>query len=289
MKVTVGLYGVVFAAKLSVYFLTGVMALLGEALHTLSDIFISAFLLVAIIWSGKKANEVHMFGFGRSQNVAALVAATLFISFTAYKLFEEAIPRLFRPQEPSYQNLGLAVGVIVASMLIAAAPMIGLLRQKKRGAAAKAQLVELINDELGLIAALIGTMFIIWGYPIGDPIATIVVATIIAVNAAGLFRENLSFLLGKSPGPEFIEMVKRTALSVDGVVGVHELRAEYVGPDAVHVGMHIEVRADLTVQEAAGIAEEVERQVHQRTGSGYCVIHVDAARDDTTPVERAIA
>jgi divalent metal cation (Fe/Co/Zn/Cd) transporter len=90
-------YGVVFAIKLGAYFATGVTVVLAEALHTLSDIFISLFLLVALLWSRRKADAVHMFGYGRAQNVAALVAATLFISFSSYKLFEEALPRLFQP------------------------------------------------------------------------------------------------------------------------------------------------------------------------------------------------
>jgi cation diffusion facilitator family transporter len=152
--------------------MTGVMALFAEALHTLNDIFISGFLLVATLWSRKKADEVHMFGYGRAQNVAALVAATLFISFTSLKLYEEAIPRLFAPEETSYQNLNIALGVIIVSMFIAAIPLIRRFTQKKKGAAAKAQFMELINDELGLIAALIGTFFIIGGTYIADPIAS---------------------------------------------------------------------------------------------------------------------
>jgi cation diffusion facilitator family transporter len=153
-------YVVVFALKLGAYFGTGVMVLLAEALHTLSDIFISAFLLIALLWSRRKADAVHMFGYGRAQNVAALVAATLFISFTSYKLFEESIPRLFHPDEPAYSNLWLALTVILISMAIAAAPLVVFLRQQKRGASARAQLMELINDELGLLAALGGTLFI---------------------------------------------------------------------------------------------------------------------------------
>jgi divalent metal cation (Fe/Co/Zn/Cd) transporter len=81
LKFVVGIYILIFAMKLSVYFMTGVMAIFAEALHTLSDIFVSSFLLLATIWSRRKADEVHMFGYGRAQNVAALVAATLFISF----------------------------------------------------------------------------------------------------------------------------------------------------------------------------------------------------------------
>jgi cation diffusion facilitator family transporter len=215
LKLAVGAYILIFALKLAVYFVSGVMALLAEALHTMSDIFISAFLLIAIKWSRKEADEVHMFGYGRAQNVAALVAGVLFISFTSFKLYEEAIPRLFRPGEVTYHNLPVALGVIVASMVIAAAPLVRLSKQKKRGAAAKAQLMELVNDEIGLLAALIGTLFVIGGRPLADPIAAIVVATIIAIKAIGLFRENVCFLLGRSPGPEFLARVESLASVVN--------------------------------------------------------------------------
>jgi cation diffusion facilitator family transporter len=277
LKMVVGIYALIFVMKLAVYFITGVMALFAEALHTLSDIFVSSFLLVAAIWSRKEADEVHMFGYGRAQNVAALVAATLFISFTSFELYKEAIPRLFAPETGGYQNLNLALGVLIVSMFIAAIPLINLFRQKMRGAAAKAQLTELFNDEMGLIAALIGTLFIMRGEYIADPIASIIVATIIAYNAAGLFRENMSFLLGRSPGPEFLKTVESIARSVDGVLGVHEMRAEYIGPDTVHVGMHIDVKKGLPIEDADRIAEEVRKQVHQFVKGGYCVIHVDAA------------
>jgi len=277
LKMAVIIYLIVFAMKLAVYFMTGVMALFAEALHTLSDIFVSGFLLAAAIWSRREADEVHMFGYGRAQNIAALVAATLFISFTSLKLYEEAIPRLFAPEEASYQNLNLALGVIIVSMFIAAVPLVKLFTQKKKGAAAKAQLMELFNDEFGLIAALIGTLFIMGDMNIADPVASIVVATIIAFNAIGLFRENLSFLLGRSPGNEFIRTVEGIALSVEGVLGVHDIRAEYIGPETVHVGMHIEVQKGTPIEEASRIADLVREKVHESVKGGYCVIHVDAA------------
>lgn len=276
LKLVLVSYIVVFSMKLAVYFVSGVMALLAEALHTLSDIFVSSFLLVATIWSRKEADEVHMFGYGRAQNVAALVAATLFISFTSFELYREAIPRLFKPGEAAYQNLSLAVGVVFVSMFIAAIPLINLFRQKKRGAAARAQLTELFNDEMGLLAALIGTLFVMRGEFIADPIASIIVATIIAYSAIGLFRENMSFLLGRSPGHEFLKTVESLAHSVDGVLGVHDMRAEYIGPDTVHIGMHIEVEKGTPVEEADRISEEVKEKVHKEVKGGYCFIHVDA-------------
>jgi cation diffusion facilitator family transporter len=276
LQLTLAVYVLIFILKIAVYAMSGVMALLAEALHTLTDVFVAGFLLVAALYSRRSADQHHMFGYGRVQNVAALVAATLFISFTSFELYKEAIARLFAP-EPVYQHLPLALGVIIASMLIAAAPLIKLLAQKKRGAAAKAQLTELFNDELGLLAALIGILFISWGQPVADPIAAIVVATIIAINAVGLFRENISYLLGRSPGPDFLAHIEQVACSVPGVLGVHELRAEYIGPDTVHAGFHIVVPRGITVEEASRIADEVDHRLHHGHNHGYCVIHIDPA------------
>jgi cation diffusion facilitator family transporter len=102
LQLALAVYALVFAMKLAVYFMTGVMALLAEALHTLSDIFVSGFLLLAAYYSRKAADQLHMFGHGRAQNAAGLVAATLFISFTSYKLYEESIPRLFQKLSPGF-------------------------------------------------------------------------------------------------------------------------------------------------------------------------------------------
>jgi len=275
LKLAVAVYLVVFVLKIAVFLVTGVIALYAEAFHTLSDIIISGFLLFAAIWSSKGADKEHLFGHGRAQGVAALVAATLFISFTSFKLYEEAIPRLYSHETAEYQNLSLALGVIAVSMVISAVPFISFLRIKNRGPVAKAQLRELVNDELGLIAALAGTLFIMWGEPLADPVAAMVVATVIAYAAVRLFRENMSMLLGTSPGPEFVKKLVTAARSVDGVVGVHTILAEYVGPNAIHAGFHIEVKRGKSIEEGDRICIEVHKRVTEATGCRYLVIHVD--------------
>jgi len=276
LKITVGVYILIFIMKFIVYFLSGVMALLAEALHTLSDLFVSGFLLLAIFYSRRKADKVHPYGHARAQNVAALVAATLFISFTSFELYKEALPRLFSSEESSYQHLPLAIGTLIVSMFIAAAPLVKLVIQKQRGAAAKAQMLELVNDELGLLAALLGTLGIAAGWKLADPLSAIVVATIIAFNAVGLFRENLSILLGRAPNPDDIADVERLALAVPGVLGVQDVRAEYIGPDVVHADLHILVDAGITVKAADQIAETVAKRVDEATIFDMCTVQIEA-------------
>jgi divalent metal cation (Fe/Co/Zn/Cd) transporter len=57
LQLTLGGYIVIFILKIVVYSLSGVVVLFAEALHTLTDIFISGFLLIAAFYSRKKADR----------------------------------------------------------------------------------------------------------------------------------------------------------------------------------------------------------------------------------------
>ena len=275
LRVAVVVYLVIFVLKLVVFMLSGVMALLAEALHTLSDIFVSVFLLIAAVWSRRPPDEQHPYGHGRAQYVGALVAATLFISFTALELYREAIPGLLRKVHPTPSHLWLAIGVLVASMLIAMWPLVSLLRKRLRGAAARAQLLELVNDQLGLAAALVGTLCLKGGFPIADPISSLAVALIITVNGGLLFRENLSYLLGRSPGPAFMEQLRAIAGAVEGVVSLHGARAHHVAPEEIHAEIHLAVQRGLPIEAAHRIAVRARQAVLEGTPCTHCVVHVD--------------
>jgi len=56
-------------------------------------------------------------------------------------------------------------------------------------------------------------------------------------------------------------------------LGVHDLLAEYVGPNIVHTGFHIEVAKGTPI-------EEVKDKVSRETGRQHCVIHVDQIQSD---------
>ncbi len=280
LRLSVGMYVVAMGLKLGAWWWTGVMSLLAEGLHTLSDVFVSTFLLVAMRWSKRRPDEVHMFGYGRAQYVGALVAAVLFVSFTSFELYRESISRLVGHEAPQpVRDAPVAIAVLAVSMLAAAWPLVSLLRQKRRGAAARAQLLELINDQLGLLAATVGTVLVLLGWPIADPIASMVVATIIGVNGVVLFRENLSYLLGRAPPAAEMREIEATVRGTPGVVGVHRLRAQQLTPDSRHVEMHAEVRRGLPIEEANDIAEEVTRRVAALTaGPNFVSVHVDPER-----------
>jgi divalent metal cation (Fe/Co/Zn/Cd) transporter len=58
---------------------------------------------------------------------------------------------------------------------------------------------------------------------------------------------------------------------------VRDLRAEYVGPNVVHAGLHLVVPRGMPVEDAYRIAETVRARVHEETDGQYCVIQVEPA------------
>jgi len=167
--------------------------------------------------------------------------------------------------------------VILVGMFVVAIPTIDILKVKARSASVKAQLVALLKDEFSYVAALIAVVLVVQGYYLADPLASTFVATIIALGGLCLFKDSVHYLIRRAPSRQFLEKVESTAKSMEGVLGIHDLKAEYVGPNVVHTGFHIEVARDTPIEDAARIAHEVEKRVSRETGCQHCVIHVDPA------------
>jgi len=222
-------YLILVVVQLATYYFTGILVLLAQALEMLSDVLISTFLLLSTFLSKKPADEFHMLGHGRAQNVAAFVSATILISFMSLETFREAIPKFFQAETSEFQNINLALIVILVGMFVVAIPIMDIFRTKAKGASLKAQLVALLKDEFSYVVGLIAVVFVGQGYHLADPLASTIVATVIAISGLYLLKDNVHYLLGRAPSREFVEKVESIAKSVKGVLGLHDLKAEYVG------------------------------------------------------------
>ena len=288
MWIALGGYTVLFVGKLATYFITHLGVMFAEAMHSMADMLIAAFLLIAAWVSSKPADEEYRFGYGRAQNIAALVAATIFISFTSFETLRESVPKLFQPAEGAHTGIGLAIVVIVVSLGISALPIVAIMRQKERGAASKAQLIEGINDEVALVAALGGILLVAKGFPMADPIASCIVALVIAFNAVMLWRENAAMLMGASPEPAFYDKVREISLSIPGARDVHNVIAEQVG-EQIHLGMHVEVSRGITIEEADAIADAIHDAICAEFDDIWVVVHADPERTNGATARQATA
>jgi len=262
--------------KLYIYSVTRIIVLLAEGLHSLSDVMLVSFLLLTATVSFKPPDSTHMYGHERAQNIGALVAATLFITFVSFEGFIEAFTAILEGTYGNVTHIEVATSVIVTSMLAESFPLFVLYRKRKNHApASRAQFYNVIQDECALFASLVGIFAITRGYPIGDPIAAIFVSATIFVSGLALFYDNAVFLLGKSPDTQTIKKLRKVVEETPGVIKVTEFRAMYVGPDILNIGIKIEVARDISIEEADAIAENVSKRLMKIVKCRSCLVHAD--------------
>ncbi len=165
MKIALLGYFVLLALQLAAFFMTNILALLAMAFETLASIIIAAMLLLAIFVSRKPADEFHMFGYGRAQNVAAVVSSVIFIALLSIETFRAAVPKFWHsPEAARFQNTDIALMVCVVSIILCSVPIIEIWRTKASGASIRAQLISSAEDVVAYGAGLIGAVLVSRGY-----------------------------------------------------------------------------------------------------------------------------
>lgn len=275
-----GCYTLLFVIQLAAYFGTHVLVLLAQSFETLSDVLISTALILVTVLSSRPADEEHHFGHERAQNVAAIVSATILISFFSIESIRRGIEGLLH-QVPHEHHTGVALAVTLAGMVIVSVPILVIRREKSDAPTARAQLVSLARDEIAYVLVLVAIILTIKDVTWADPVGSIIIGVIIAFAAIYLFRKNYAFLIGKAPDVETMEKLIEAADSAPGVSGVHDIAAEYIGPSKIHVDMHISVKPHMSIEEANEIVTEVRARLQAVTGTDYSGIHVDPAATES--------
>jgi cation diffusion facilitator family transporter len=130
------------------------------------------------------------------------------------------------------------------------------LSERTESPALRATAQDNLADVLTSSAAFLGILGSYYISPLLDPIAGLFVSIWIFRAVFGLISENLKYITGGSATDDIFERILKTTSSVPGVLRVHELVTEYVGPRLV-VEMHVNVPGNLPLSEAHRISDEI--------------------------------
>ncbi|AFL95183.1 putative cation efflux system protein [Thermococcus cleftensis] len=259
--------------KLIVGFLYSSIALISDGVHSLSDVVTSLIGYAGIKISSKPPDKSHPFGHSRFEPlVAFLIGEALIV--VAYEIGRDSLMRLLHGE--TIEVNGLMLGVTVVSILAKELMFrysvhIG---RKLNSQILIADAYHHRSDVLSSVAVLIGLGAQKLGFQHGDSLAGLVVSVFLVKVALEIILENVGYLTGKAPSFEVCEEIKRRALSVPNVLGVHDLRAHYVG-SKLHVELHVEVPPELSLKEAHDISEEVKRRIEEIPDVEVAFVHVD--------------
>lgn len=259
--------------KVFVGFLYSSLALISDGIHSLSDVATSIVGYFGVKIASKPADKTHPFGHSRFESLFAFFIGIL-LFLVAYEIARDALKRIFSGHVIEVNSVMLAVVVISIVSKEAMTQYALRVGKKLNNQILVADAYHHRSDALSSVAVLIGLLLQRLGFTYGDALAGLVVALLVGKAAAEIVFKNVNYLTGTSPPFELCEKIKETALSVEGVVGVHDLRAHYVGPK-LHVELHIEVPPHFTLKEAHDISEEVKRKIEDLDEVEVAFVHVD--------------
>lgn len=215
--------------------LSGSLALLGDAGHMLSDSFALGVAAFAAWLARRPPSYRHSYGLGRLEPLAALFNALLMlvvvgsIASAAFQRFQGSA-EIQGGMVIVVASLGLAVNLLVAWVLGHGAHNLNV-----RGA-----LLHVLGDLLGSVAALAsGIIIVLTGWTPIDPILALFVCALILISTLRLLRDSLHVVLEGVPFELELPEVGRAMAGVEHVHSVHDLHIWTLGSGTIALSAHV--------------------------------------------------
>ena len=264
----------------TVQIVVGVMAksqgLVADGIHSLSDLVADFVVLLAGHHSQKDADMEHPYGHQRFENAASLVLGLLLL-VVGVGMVWSAVVKLEAPASiptAHISALWVALGALVAKELLfrymlQVAKLVKSSMLVANAWHARSDAASSLVVSLGLIGNLMG-------YPLLDPIAALIVGLMVGKMGWGFGWDALHDLMDRAVNEEEVDAIRATLRETPGVAGVHDVRTRKMG-DMVVVDAHIEVDANLTVEQGHNIAVAARSAVMRRHRVLNLMTHVDPA------------
>src|SRR3984885_3785782 len=276
------------AAKAVVGLLTGSLAILSEAGHSLIDLSATVLTYFAVRISGKPADAEHQYGHGKMESVTALAETALLFVLTAIVVWE-AVQRLMDTHGRAVEATAAAFAIITASVVVDffRARVLRRVAKATSSEALEADALHFSSDMWSSIAVLCGLGGVRLGYPWADAAAALVVAVFICIAGYRLGRRTIDTLTDTAPAG-VSERVAAITRRVPGIVSVERVRARPAGA-VLFVDIGVGVSRTLPLDGVASIKDRLTRAIRAELPTAETTITTEPrALDDETVRERVM-
>lgn len=283
LEAIVSIFGNIFlfAIKLILGIMINSLSLIADAFHSLSDVLTSIVVLVGFKIGGKPADKEHPFGHGRVETVSTLIIAFLLFIVT-YDLGKSAIQRIIKPEQVDFNLLAVIFMIFSAAFKEWMASFSIYLGKKINSTSLIADAWHHRSDAVASFLVGLGLIFARFRIYRVDGILAIFVAALIGMVAVELTKSSANMLIGEAPDRELVEKIRKTALSVRQVVGVHDIFVHDYNTNKV-ISLHLEVMGNLSADEAHDIATAVEDRIKELSKAISVTAHIDPYERKTNP------
>lgn len=256
-------------------------AMISDAVHTLSDVLSTFIVIVGIKISRKKSDVTHRYGHERMESVASLLLATL-LFITGFVICIDGINKIVDFNFTSVEVPGILALVVAIISIVSKELMFWYTKSAAKIIDSQALMADAWHhrsDALSSIGALIGIVGSKLGFPILDPIASIVIALFIGKASFDIFKDATDKLVDKSCDEEKVEEIKKLIVRQDGVLSIDDIKTRIFG-NRVYVDIEIGCDGEKSLFETHFIASQVADKVEKEFKEvKHCMIHVNPFKE----------
>ncbi|WP_265109707.1 cation diffusion facilitator family transporter [Halosolutus halophilus] len=251
----------------------GSVALLADAAHSLADLVAS---VVVLVW-GRSAfdepDDTHPHGHDRIEPLTALFVGAV-IALLGLNLLYRSVEGLLYGTDIEFNTLLLAaLGFAIVDMYLVYRYTVRI-NDRLQSTALAALATDCLNDIYTSVAAIVGVLGVLAGFPVLDPIAGALVSLLVVYQGVEIGSENVDYLIGAAPSA-----AKRTEITAalrdhPDVRGVHDLAVFYDGT-VLEVEVHVEVEGDMPFRQAHDVESELVSRLRAIDDVGDAHVHLD--------------
>lgn len=242
------------------------LGLLADAGHNLSDVAAVLVSLVAVRWARRAPTAERSYGYHRGTILAALANAAAILAVTVMIVYE-GVRRLGDP-EPVRGGLVVAVA-LTAFAINAASAMV--LRDPGSDLNMASALLHMVGDAVASLGvAVAGLVILLTGRLLWlDPVVSMAIGLLIAVEALLLVRQAADVLLESTPRDVDLERLTSAMRTVEGVDGVHDLHVWSLSSEVRALSAHLVLAGHPSLEQAQEVGERVKHAI----GPPFAIAH----------------
>lgn len=253
-------------------------AMISDAVHSMSDVFATMIAWFGVHQSKKDADDEHPYGHERVECVASLILGLILLA-TGIGIGFNGIMTIAGGDYAAPGRIALLAAAV--SIITKEAMFWYTMHYAKllNSDAFKADAWHHRSDALSSVGSLVGIGGAILGFPVMDPIASVVICIFILKVAFDIIKDAFDKMLDTACSEEFEEELREFIASHEGVEAVDLLQTRLFG-SRVYVDIEIAVDGEMKLRQAHDIAENVHDGIEEKYKDvKHVMVHVNPTEE----------
>jgi cation diffusion facilitator family transporter len=235
-------------------------ALISDGVNSLGDIFSYTAVAGGVAASDRKPDSNHQYGHDKIESIISVFLAIVILA-TGLGIGYSAVRRIVTSEEIPVPTLLPVIGATASIIVKLVLWRVAVTASRKTGLnAMRALATDHLSDALSSAGALAGVLGARMGYPLLDPIASMVIALLIIKSAVDVFLSSYNILMDASVDKQTRKALKEAINADPGVQRIDLLRTRSVG-SGYWVEVEICCCRHLHLHEAHDIAERLHDRI----------------------------